>query len=91
MNQPREICNFDVAVAFVKRLVELKAHEEAEMELEVVYHWTREENVATIVENNLRPPGSANADGTAVKVVNGEASGFLILLLITITVIVGML
>ena len=91
MNQPREICNFDMAVAFVKRLVELKAHEEAEMELEVVYHWTREENVATIVENNLRPPGSANADGTAVKVVNGEASGFLILLLTTITVIVGML
>ncbi|CAE7358909.1 Camk4 [Symbiodinium sp. CCMP2456] len=75
MNQPREICNFDVAVAFVKRLLELKAEQDAEMQLEVVYHWTREENVATIVENNLRPPGAANADGTAVKVVNGEALG----------------
>ncbi|CAE7942171.1 Camk4, partial [Symbiodinium sp. KB8] len=75
MNQPREICNFDVAVAFVKRLLELKAEQDAEMQLEVVYHWTREENVATIVENNLRPPGSANADGTAVKVLNGEALG----------------
>lgn len=42
MNQPREICNFDVAVAFVKRLLELKAEQDAEMQLEVVYHWTRD-------------------------------------------------
>jgi len=76
MNQPREVCNFDVAVAFVRRLRSIKSTPiTAETDLEVVYHWTREENVNKIVENNLRPPGSTNADGSAVRVLNGEVYG----------------
>ena len=75
MNQPREICNFDVAVAFINRLCALQKQTEAESCLEVVYHWTREENVQKIVENNLRPPGSTNTDGTTVRVLNGEVLG----------------
>jgi len=42
---------------------------------ELVYHWTKEENIQKIVENNLRPPGEANLDGSRVDVVNGTAFG----------------
>eukprot|EP00435_Cladocopium_sp_Y103_P002631 s841_g1.t1 len=71
MNQPREVCNFDVALQFVKleayfsKLCSMKDGSNKATKLEVVYHWTGEENVQKIVENNLKPPGSTNADGTA--------------------------
>lgn len=72
MDQAREVCNFDVALSFVKKLKELKNQTWA---LELVYHWTREENVNKIVENNLKVPGSTNADGTKVVLKNGAAFG----------------
>ncbi|CAK9073689.1 unnamed protein product [Durusdinium trenchii] len=75
MNQPREVCNFDVALEFVKRLRSLKHRSSQSTRLEVVYHWTREENVNKIIENNLKPPGATNADGTQIHVLNGEAFG----------------
>jgi len=75
MTQPREVCNFDVALQFVKRLCSMKERSSKATQLEVVYHWTGEENVQKIIENNLKPPGSTNADGTAVQRLNGEAYG----------------
>ena len=70
MNQPREVCNFDVALAFVERLSSGR-----EEDIEIIFHWTREENVNKIIENNLRAPGERNADGTAVTMLNGKAFG----------------
>lgn len=75
MNQPREVCNFDVALQFVNKLCSMKGRDNKATKLEVVYHWTGEENVQKIVENNLKTPGSTNADGSAVQRLNGEAYG----------------
>lgn len=75
MNQPREVCNFDVALQFVKKLCSMKDRSSKATKLEVVYHWTGEENVQKIVENNLKTPGSTNADGSAVQRLNGDAYG----------------
>jgi len=77
MDQAREVCNFDVALAFVKKLKSMKASiiKEKFQDLELVYHWTREENVHKIVENNLRAPGAVNSDGTKVELKNGAAYG----------------
>lgn len=76
--QSREVCNFDVALAFVKKLKSLsdeRVNRAHNTQMEIVYHYTRVENVDKIVENNLRPPGSVNADGTQVSVLNAEAYG----------------
>ncbi|CAK0881121.1 unnamed protein product, partial [Prorocentrum cordatum] len=67
--QAREVCNFDVAVAFVKKM---RSMSEAAGSLEIVYHYTRGENVHQIVENSLKVPGTTNADGSKVTVKNGS-------------------
>merc|ERR1712217_231319 len=73
----REVCNFDVAAAFVRQMQSL-AHDEggAEWALpEIVYHWTREENIGRIVENNLRVAGQVNSDGSNVGQAHGAVYG----------------
>lgn len=72
MDQAREVCNFDVALSFINKLHKLKKKTSA---LELVYHWTREENVGKIIENNLKTPGSTNADGSKVELKNGAVYG----------------
>eukprot|EP00928_Gymnodinium_smaydae_P043030 TRINITY_DN28921_c0_g1_i1.p1 TRINITY_DN28921_c0_g1~~TRINITY_DN28921_c0_g1_i1.p1 ORF type:complete len:559 (+),score=82.98 TRINITY_DN28921_c0_g1_i1:87-1763(+) len=77
-DQAREVCNFDVALAFVRKLKSCKdssSTRENVRPLEIVYHYTREENVDKIVDNNLKVPGSKNADGTKVDVKNGSVYG----------------
>jgi hypothetical protein len=75
-DQAREVCNFDVALAFVKKLKALQSKiPKNGQSLEIVYHYTREENVNKIVENNLKVPGSSNADGSKIDVKNGSAYG----------------
>eukprot|EP00930_Biecheleria_cincta_P036305 TRINITY_DN24907_c0_g1_i1.p1 TRINITY_DN24907_c0_g1~~TRINITY_DN24907_c0_g1_i1.p1 ORF type:complete len:514 (+),score=62.85 TRINITY_DN24907_c0_g1_i1:82-1623(+) len=77
MNQAREVCNFDVALAFVQKLKSLQHDIRKGVcdALEIVYHYTREENVQLIVENNLKVPGDRNDDGSEVVVKNGEVYG----------------
>lgn len=75
-DQAREVCNFDVALAFVKKLKSMQSKTtQSGQSLELVYHYTREENVNKIVENNLKVPGTTNADGTRIDVKNGSAYG----------------
>mmetsp|Transcript_65745 Transcript_65745/g.118456 ORF Transcript_65745/g.118456 Transcript_65745/m.118456 type:complete len:777 (+) Transcript_65745:87-2417(+) len=78
MNRAREVCNFDVAMAFVKNMKAV-CQEHAQRgsvgRLELVYHYTKEENVQKIVENNLKTPGEKNADGSTIPVANGEVYG----------------
>jgi hypothetical protein len=74
--QPRDVCNFDVAIKFVNKLKDCVAQGLwYRCVIELVYHWTREENIQKIIENSLRVPGEANADGSSVTVVNGETYG----------------
>eukprot|EP00913_Durusdinium_trenchii_P013736 g12897.t1 len=67
MNQPREVCNFDVALEFVKRLRSLKHRSSQSTRLEVVYHWTREENVNKIIDARmLSSPRNGEAFGRGI-------------------------
>lgn len=43
--------------------------------IEIVYHWTREENINTIVENNLRVAGDVNTDGSRIATAHGSVYG----------------
>lgn len=68
-----EVCNFDLAVGFVREfLFHFAAGHE---KIEVVYHWTREANINTIIDNNLRVPGDVNSDGSRIQTANGERYG----------------
>lgn len=74
-NQPREVCNFDVAMAFVRKAKAFATEEHRRGKIEIVYHYTSEETVQTIVENSLKVPGSSNSDGSVVPLKNGAAYG----------------
>merc|ERR1719482_1141803 len=68
-----DVCNFDLAVDFVHELIlHCRAGRDT---IELVYHWTREKNIDTIVNNNLRVPGETNADGSHVQTANGDKYG----------------
>lgn len=72
-NTAREICNFDVAATFVRKAKEFADNEKTD--LEVVYHWTKEDNINLIVENNLQAPGGVNGDGSSVAQAHGAVHG----------------
>jgi len=68
-----DVCNFDLAVGFVR---ELSFYCRLGLpEIELVYHWTCERNLSSIVDNNLRVPGDTNADGSRIQTVNGAKYG----------------
>lgn len=69
-----DVCNFDAAVPFVEEMRRLEARG-VNLEIEIVYHWTRAENLASIVDNSLRLPGDANADGSRVAMAHGQRYG----------------
>jgi len=71
-----DICNFDVAARFVRHM-QIFGDEGGlpYASAEVVFHWTREENIASIVENNLRVAGEATADGMRISTAHGAAHG----------------
>lgn len=69
----REVCNFDLAVKFIDELLFHCAC--GRKTIEIVYHWTHEDNVSAIVDNNLRVPGDVNEDGSRVVTANGERYG----------------
>merc|ERR1712050_131578 len=69
-----DVCNFDIAVEFVRTLQSPESRY-GKPAIEVVYHWTREENVHSIVQNILRLPGDMNLDGSVVSMANGARLG----------------
>jgi len=72
----REICNFDVAVPFVRKMLSFcRQLGVAAAQPEIVYHWTKKEHIQSIVENNLKAPGEVNVDGSNVKTVHGAVYG----------------
>merc|ERR1712007_281289 len=72
-----DICNFDICAMFVEELqgMMLKHGECVGGAIEIVYHWTKENNTPKIVLNNLRLPGEKNDDGSPVTCDNGSALG----------------
>merc|ERR1719323_2104938 len=76
----RDICNFDVVARFVRQMHEFVAaveeRERAERAgAEIVYHWTREENIGSIEENNLRVAGEAVGTGAQIRMAHGAVHG----------------
>lgn len=72
----REVCNFDVVVPFVYKMHYMyRQHGAAAAQPEIVYHWTREEHIHSIVENNLKAPGETNLDGSHVNTAHGSVYG----------------
>lgn len=72
-----DICNFDICTMFVEELqgMMLKHGRRVGGAIEIVYHWTKENNTPKIVLNNLRLPGEKNEDGSPVTCDNGSALG----------------
>jgi hypothetical protein len=72
----RDICNFDVAARFVRQM-HIFGDEGGlpYATAEVVFHWTREANIVSIVENNLRVAGEATDDGMRIPMAHGAVHG----------------
>jgi len=67
----RDICNFDVVARFVRQMHDFGNVETA---AEIVYHWTREENIGSIEQNNLRVAGE-KVGTTQIPMAHGAVHG----------------
>eukprot|EP00928_Gymnodinium_smaydae_P043347 TRINITY_DN29063_c0_g1_i1.p1 TRINITY_DN29063_c0_g1~~TRINITY_DN29063_c0_g1_i1.p1 ORF type:complete len:653 (+),score=115.54 TRINITY_DN29063_c0_g1_i1:268-1959(+) len=72
----RDICNFDVADGFVRQMHAFGGDGDfPKATAEIVYHWTREENLSSIIDVNLRVAGEPAQDGSRIPRAHGAAHG----------------
>merc|ERR1712012_1419703 len=69
-----EVCNFDVALDFAQQLQEFSASHR-NTQPEIVYHWTKKENLNSILEHNLRRAGDVNGNGSQIAQAHGAVHG----------------
>jgi len=70
----REVCNFDLALGFVGQMQDFGCGG-TQTEPEIVYHWTRQDNIPRILDNSLLKAGETNKDGSCVAQAHGKVHG----------------